>query len=163
MAKVKIQMPNEGEIKRMFDMVPKLERYKVGDKAVRAGAKPVLAKAKQLAPRGNARDRDKWHGEKMRSRLGETPLKDTIKMVVKKVASGAYAVIGPEWPKGNKAYFNTSPKGRKQVLWGRVTGTKVATIRNWIVQAADETKSAQDAAMQASLKKSLDEMMKSLG
>jgi hypothetical protein len=88
------------------------------------------------------------------------------------------AVIGPRWPKGNKAYFNTSPKGNAGHRWGKAgqqyqrtrngrteTYTAIAAkprsqIRNWIVQAFDETKSQQLAAMKAKLTELTDKMMR---
>jgi hypothetical protein len=161
---LKFDLPTDAELSAMFDMVPKLERYKVGDKVVRAGAKIVEKAAIELTPRsartGSAKKRSlkQW-----READYEYPLWKTIKYVVRKYQKHTQGVIGPEWPKGNKAYFNTSPKGRVKVLWGKHTGQIVAQIRNWIVQAFDETRPQQVDAMKTQLEKSLDELFKKNG
>lgn len=159
---IKMQLPNDAELDRMFNMVPKLERYKVLDKATGEAAKIVVKRARELAPRssdtGSAQKRSKKQAS---SANWSYPLWKTIKRVFRKYQDRyGLAVIGPEWPTGNKAYFNTSPKGRRQVLWGKATGRVVAQIRNWIVQAFDETKTQQLNAMKDSLKQSLDQVMR---
>lgn len=165
---IKMNLPTDADLERMFDMVSKLEKYKVTDKVVEAGTAVVVKRARELAPRSTPQDRAK-RSENQRN--GKTksgdkidwnyPLWKTIKRVIRKY-NGRYGIgiVGPEWPKGNKAYFNTSPKGRKQVLWGKVTGRTVAQIRNWIVQAFDETKPAQLSAMKAKLTELMDKVMR---
>ena len=181
---IKMDLPSDGELRRMFDMVPKLEAFKVLDKAVDAASKPVVKRARELAPRDT-----KGHGKKrsyrQKNAVGargdkidwDYPLWKTIKRVVRKYQNRyGVAVIGPEWPKGNKAYFNTSPKGNKGHLWGKhgqsyprrdgkgnhIAGPPKARaqVRNWIVQAFDETRNAQLDAMKASVTKSIDEVMR---
>jgi hypothetical protein len=147
------KMPTDAELKRMFDAVPILEQYKVSDKVVRAGSAPIVTRARQLAPRSTPEDRAKRSKKQRAAADWDHPLWKTIKRVVRKYKNArGIAVVGPEWPKGNKAYFNTSPRGRRQVLWGRSTGRTIAQVRNWIVQAFDETKPQQLAAMKAKLK-----------
>lgn len=146
---VNIDMPTDGEIAKMFDAVPILERYKVGDKVVREGGKIVLARARQLVPRGTQEDREKRSQSQRAQADWGFPLWKTMRMVLRRYAANAVAVIGPSWPKGNKAYFN-SPRGRREVLWGRVSG-RVRQYRNWIVQAFDETRPQQLTAMKARL------------
>jgi hypothetical protein len=155
---VKFDLPTDAEIERMFDMAGKLDRYKVADQVVRAAAQPVLQRARELCPRQTGRDKRslKQRGEAR----WNIPLWKTIKMVVRKYSYSSMSVIGPEWPTGNKAYFNTSPKGRVQVLWGKRTGKIVAQIRNWIVQAFDETKPAQTEAIKSKLRELCDRMFR---
>jgi hypothetical protein len=158
--------PTDAEIERMFKAVPILERYAVQSKVVRAGAKPIVKRARQLAPRstnapaGPYRDRRSNRDKRSKKQRGEAdwdyPLWKTIKQVVRKGKFASLAVIGPEWPKGNKEHFNTSPGGRRQVLWGTHTGKIVPQIRNWIVQAFDETRPQQLQAMKRKLKQLMD-------
>jgi hypothetical protein len=158
---IKTNMPTDAELDRMFDAVDKLERYAVGDAVIKAGVEPIVKRARELAPRssktGTAKKRSRTQ---INAANWNIPLWKTIKRVVRKYQKGTIGVVGPEWPAGNKAYFNTSPKGRRQVLWGKVTGKVVAQIRNWIVQAFDETKPEQLEAMKAKLKEKIDQMMK---
>jgi hypothetical protein len=159
---VKINLPSDAELKRMFDAVPVLERYSVSDKVVRAGAKHIVNRARQLAPRSTQVDREKRSKSQRASADWNYPLWKTIKLVVRKYARAAgVGVVGPEWPKGNKAYFNTSPRGRQQVLWGKRTGRTIPQIRNWIVQAFDETKQKQLASMKSKLKELMDDIWRS--
>lgn len=158
---VQIQLPTDAELEQLLNMVPKLEQYKIIDKAVDAASKPVVKRARQLAPRGKQADRDKRSRNQRGKADWNYPLWKTIKRVVRKYGrSYGVAVVGPEWPKGNKAYFFTSPRGRRVFYWGRDAGKTKATVRNWIVQAFDETKADQLAAMKASLIKSIDEAMR---
>lgn len=168
---VKINLPSDAELKRMFDAVPILERYGVSDKVVRAGAKPIVDRARKLAPRSASTGSTELWSKKMfvdggtggtpRSR-NEKPLWKTIKLVVRKYSrAAAISVIGPEWPDGNKVFFNVSNGGRKQVLWGKRTGRTIPAIRNWIVQAFDETKTQQLSLMKAKLRSLMDDIWRS--
>lgn len=157
----KMNFPTDEELNRMFDAVPKLEKFGVLDKAIRPAADIVAKRAQALAPRSNEIDRSKRSKSQQATADWNYPLWKTIKRVVRKYQNRyGVAVIGPEWPKGNKAYFNTSPKGRKQVLWGKRTGRIVPQIRDWIVQAFDETRPQQLASIKDQLTKLTDQMMK---
>ena len=155
---LKIEFPSDAELKKMFDAVPRLQRYNVSDKAVNAAARIVARRAKQLAPRQTAQQRKKRSAKQAKEANWNIPLYQTIAVVVRKYAINAAGIVGPKWPDGNKAYFNTGPGGRRQVLWGKHTGVVVPQIRNWIVKAFDETKTQQLEAMKKSLKKSMKEL-----
>ena len=154
---LQMKMPTDAELQKMFGGVAQLNRYEVGDKVVRAGAASIVTRARALAPRSTQESREKRSKNQKASADWNYPLWKTIKMVVRKYQRGnAGAIVGPEWPKGNKAYFNTSPHGRKQVLWGKVTGRTIPQIRNWIVKAFDETRPQQLAAMKNKLRTLMD-------
>lgn len=157
-------LPTDRELDRMFKATEQLDRYKVGDKAVRAGAKPLLQEARRLTPDGRKTGNSQRRLKAQASEYNwDKPLKSTIRMVIRKYGTGAFAVVGPKWREGNKAYFNTSPRGRRRKIYGKdpVTLSRIAPqIRNWIVQAYDVTRSKQLAAMKESLRKSLGEAWK---
>ena len=160
---LKIKFPSDPELKKMFDAVPILMQHNVSDKAVRAASKIVASKAKKLAPRQTAAQRRLRSANQAKKANWNKPLHTTIGLVVRKYAANAAGIVGPKWPDGNKAYFNTSPKGRVRKLWGRDPrpgglSTIAPQIRNWIVQAFDETKTQQLEAMKKSLKKSMREI-----
>ena len=158
---LQMKMPRDAELQKMFGGVAQLNRYEVGDKVVRAGAASIVTRARALAPRSTQESREKRSKNQKASADWNYPLWKTIKMVVRKYQRGnAGAIVGPEWPKGNKAYFNTSPQGRKQVLWGKVTGRTIPQIRNWIVKAFDETRPQQLAAMKNKLRTLMDSIWK---
>ncbi|MCA9130752.1 MAG: hypothetical protein KDB22_26885 [Planctomycetales bacterium] len=156
-------LPSDAEINRMFDAVPHLDRFRVTDQVLRAGARPIVTRARQLAPRSTPEDRAKRSTKQKQAADWNYPLWKTIKYVLRKYSTSGVAVVGPEWPKGNKAYFNTSPSGRRQYLWGRATGRIVPQIRNWIVQAFDETKSQQLAEMKKKLRSVMDQIWRNRG
>lgn len=170
------QLPTDQEIEEMFNVAAKLDRYQVADQVVRAAAAPVLARARELCPRSDNTGTARKRSAKQRASADwDTPLWKTIKLVVRKYAYSGFAVIGPSWPKGNKAYFNTSPKGNKGHLWGyegksyprKDGGNHIAgqakpraQIRNWIVQAFDETKPQQIEATKTKLRELCDKMFR---
>lgn len=158
--KQKIAAPNSGIMKKL-EAVPGLKRWGVTAAAVEAGAGPIVKRARQLAPRGNQADRDKRSARQRGAADWDYPLWKTIIQVVRKYgANRGLAVVGPEHPKGNKAYFDTSPSGRKVWYWGRDSGQTKAQIRNWIVKAFDETRPQQLRAMEVSIKRSMDKIWK---
>ena len=160
---LKVNMPSDAELSAMFDAVPILVRHRVGDATVKAGSKIVVDRAKQLAPRSvNSGSTRKWSkkmyidggtGGTARSKT-ETPLWKTIKRVVRRYSANALAVVGPEWGDGNKVFFNASLRGRRVFLWGKDAG-RIATVRNWIAQAFDQTKPQQLAAMKNALQQKM--------
>lgn len=158
---IKLNLPTDAELERLLNLVPKLEKFKVLDQTIAAGIAPIVKRAKELTPRGNPQDRAKRSRSQKSKADWDYPLWKTIKRVIRKYQSRyGVGIVGPEWPKGNKAYFFTSPKGRRQVLWGKPTGRTLQAVRNWIVQAADETRPAQLSAMKAKLTTLLDRVMR---
>lgn len=164
------KLPTDADIRRMFDAVPILERYKVADQVVRAGSKPIMTRARQLVPRSKPADTAKRSAKQRNSADWDTPLWKTVKQVVRTKSSknkgGAVAIVGPENVQaGSKIYLIAEHKTRtrRRVLWGKepVTIAKVVLrMRNLITQAFDETKSMQLSAMRAKLKTVLDEVWK---
>jgi hypothetical protein len=158
---LRLNLPSDSELAAMFDAVPVLERAEVSYHTLRAGVNPLVKRARQLSPRSTKEMRDKRSASQRKQADWDYPLWKTIKLVVRRGRRGAgFAVVGPEWPKGNKAYFNTAPKGRRQIFWGVASGATVPQIRNWIVQAFDETKSQQLLAMKVKLKLLMDQIWK---
>jgi hypothetical protein len=155
---IKLNLPSDADLNKRFDAVPILERHKVGDKVIREGTKPVVKRARELAPRdrvGNSKKRSKNQKE---SANWTIPLWRTIAQVVRKYDVRTTGVVGPKWPDGNKAYFNTSPAGRRVWYWGKNTGKVAAQIRNWIVDAFEQTRSQQLDAMKQKLKSLMDQV-----
>lgn len=164
---VKIKLPSDAELKRMFDAVPALDRYKVADQVVRAGAKPITNRARQLIPRSKKSDTDKRSRKQRAQADWETPLWKTVKLVVRKGQQGsAVAVTGPEYTgktgAGQKIYLvaEHKQKGRRMFFWGKDGGRTKIKIRNVMVQAADESRSQSLSAMKDKLKTLMDGVWK---
>ena len=158
--------PKEGDIKKMFDAVPILERHQVGSKATRAGARPVLSSAKSKAKSlyNGKRTRQGWSRNMFRQKidggqgrsLTEERIWKTLGMVVRKYDRGsAIAVVGTRWPAGNVIHYH-GPKagGRRVFYWGRDAG-RTKLFVDFLKQSFDETKQEQSAAIRESLKKSM--------
>lgn len=168
--------PTDADLQRMFSGVPTLERFRVGDQVVRAGAKPITNRFRQLVPRSKASDTDKRSKDQKKKADWNAPLWKTVKVVVRKGNSsnrgGAIAVIGPEFvTAASKIYLiaEHTTNTRRVVLWGRkqpdatkqrvrwqTAGQLVNRLRNLAVQAFDETNSQQASAMKAKLKNVMD-------
>lgn len=156
--KVKLKLPSDADMKRMFDAVPQLRKHDVMKAATKAGGKVIEKKARELTPRGKQSDRDKRSKSQKAAADWNFPLWKTITMISKSYERAAVAWIGPGWPKGNKAYFFTSTNGRRVWYWGRNQGRIATQVRNWIVQAAEQTKGEQLSAMKQVIKQKMDEM-----
>jgi hypothetical protein len=167
---IKIKLPSDAEMKKMFDAVPALERYQVSDKVVAAGAKPITKRAQQLMPRSKPEDRAKWSKERKAGKgrwagLDRVPLWKTVKLVVRKGNRGsAVAVTGPEFTgvggAGQKIYLVAEHKqrGRRMIFWGQDGGRTKLKIRNVMVQAADEVRGVTLSAMKTKLKTLMDQI-----
>jgi hypothetical protein len=167
---IKIKLPTDAELKKMFDAVPALERYQVADKVVSAGAKPITKRAQQLMPRSKDTDRAKWSKERRAGKgrwagLDRVPLWKTVKLVVRKGDRGsAVAVTGPEFTgkggAGQKIYLVSEHKqrGRRMIFWGRDGGRTKLKIRNVMVQAAEEVRGQSLVQMKSKLKTLMDQL-----
>lgn len=161
-----MKLPSDAELRKMFDAVPALEKHKVADQVVRAGIKPITARACAIIPRSRATDRAKRSAKQRRSNPGlDSPLWKTIKHVVRlnKNAS-ATAISGAEFTgaggPGQKIYLIAQHKKneRRMFFWGRDGNRTKLKIRNVMVQAAEETRAEQLSEMKAVLKTKLDEV-----
>lgn len=166
MAMVTTRLPSDAEIKTMFDAVPALEKHSVADTVVRAGVKPITKRARMLIPRSNSSDRAKRSAKQRRENPGlDSPLWKTIKHVVRKGGNAsAVAVSGAEYTgvrgPGQKIYLiaEHKQKGRRMFFWGHDGNRTKLKIRNVMVQAAEETRGEQLAAMKAALTKKMNEV-----
>jgi len=152
---MKVTFPRDAELNRLIDVVGAMDRYKAADKVCKAMAQPVLVRARQLVPRSAATGSTQGWSKKYAHRKGEMPLWRALRLIVRKGSKLAYALVGPMWREGSKAYFNLAYKkgSREVVYWGRRQGRSVKALRNWMLQASDETKPQQIAAAKAELTK----------
>lgn len=159
--RMRMNLPNDREIAAMFDAVPLLKKHEVMSATTKAGAKVIVSKAKQIAPRGTQADRDKRSKKQRASANWNIRLHTTVAMVTRGRYTRSFSIVGPRHPDGNKAYLNSPKSGsRRHVLWGNRTRVrqKKAT-RNWMMQAFDESRSQQLSAMKSALTKKVDEML----
>lgn len=151
--------PSDAEIKKMFDAVPQLRRHDVMNAATRAAADVVVKAARKEAPRSKP-EHIRAQSKSIRARFGgRKPLWKTVKRVIRRGNTSSLAVIGPEYPEGNIAYFNQPREGqRRHVFWGRDTGRMYIVRRNWLAVAFDGSRASQLASMKRVLRQKLQEM-----
>jgi len=159
--RLKIDLPTDAELAKMFDAVPMLKRHDVMGTVTTAGAKVIVERAKQLAPRGTQSDRDKRSAKQKAAANWNIRLHTTIAYVTRKGNRRAFSIVGPRHPSGNKANFNSPKSGsRRHVLWGNRTRIQQRKAdRNWMVQAFDESRQQQLSAMKSALTQKVNEMM----
>jgi hypothetical protein len=155
---IKSNFPNDKELANLFGLVPMLQRQQVAQQAVREGAKPVVKRAKELAPRSKPEDTRKRSKKQKASADWNKKLHASVGSVTRGSGVYSFAIIGPRYPVGNKAYFNAPRSGaRRIVAWGRDTGRSKRATRNWVVQAFDETRSQQLSAMKSKIRERISE------
>ena len=124
-ASVGLSMLNDAELHKLFKKVDKLMRFKVADDAVRAGAKPILAVMKPIAPDSRKTNSRAKQSEKTRNKWYSKPLHTTLKFVVRKYYNGAKAIVGPDYF-GGGGHGNLFSKNHKRtVYWGRDAASDV--------------------------------------
>ena len=141
--------------------IPELLRLGPADRCLGAMAKPVVARAKALAPSSRkSGSRRKW-SQKLKGDAKWSGI-DSGSHIGAKVAkhnNGARVFIGAQYPKGNKQQFGASPKGRKVFYWGRDAGKVMQRENPYFLQKAyDETKAAQINAFNAQFAKEIKEL-----
>lgn len=155
-----VRLPSDRQLKEMFDAVPMLRRHDVMNAATRAAADVVVKAARKEAPRSKPEDmRRQSRNTRARFQTGRTPLWKTVKRVVRRGNTSSLAVIGPEYPDGNIAYFNQPRAGqRRHVFWGNDKGRMYIVRRNWLAIAFDLSKPTQLNKMKQVIRQKLDEM-----
>jgi hypothetical protein len=160
-SKITIDIGGEQSVVNMLGRLPKLVVSEGGplDRAVKAASSLIAKRARQLAPDSRKTGSRDKQSAKAKAKW-PVRLKTTIRSKVIRYPNGAWGIVGPKSPEGNAAHF-MQEKPRKHVLWGKATAIRKFRIeRNWITQAFDETKSEQLSAMEASLKRDIDENMR---
>lgn len=157
---VRIDLPTDDEINKMFDAVPLLVKHDVLKATTKAGAAVVARKAKEYAPRGTEKDRRKRSKSQLAKANWNIRLHTTIRVVTRGGQRVAFSVVGPKHPEGNKVWFNQGRKGsRKHILWGKDVGRTYHNRANWIKRAFDESQPEQLRAMKEALTKKVKEML----
>ena len=162
---VQLYFPHDEELTRKLDAVGAMDRFLVLDKCATAAGKIILAAARKLAPRSKPPDL-RSAKQKSEAKWGPRLYQNLGWKVVRKKLIGL-AIIGPKWPEGSKAYFNVAYKkgSRQSQYWNKDGATPsrvgpiVPAIRNWMLQARDETKEAQLQACRDAIDKFMKEWM----
>lgn len=139
---ISVDIQGEEDVLRMLSELNSRAMFKVADEGMKKANKYVRTRARQMAPRSSKTGSAKKRSKKQRESADwETPLHKTIKSKIHKSKDGSVGVIGPSWPKGNKAYFNLSERGRQVVYWGKRQGTTYKQ-EDWLKKSLDESRDA---------------------
>ena len=166
---------NDSEINKLL-AIPSYVAQAVVDKAMPAMAKPIIVKAKEIAPRsdtaqpGNATKgptRAKWGKNKTKHFDPTTWARDNsgehIGYKTYKNA-GAFEVaikVGARSPKGNKQRFNQMKnKERRVVYWGDPQGFTYRPRERFMQRAYDETIPEQMSAFTKALDTEITNLMR---
>ena len=143
---------------KMLDAVPVQMLYHVLDKCMPAMAKPIIEKAKRIAPRSEVTGtRDLWGKNKTEHFDPEVWKRDTSgdhigSKVVKKGIDGSYIKVGSKSPRGNKQRFNQMKYTARRVFyWGKDMGMTYTPKERFMQRSYDETIPQQVAAFSAAL------------
>ena len=139
--------------------IPLLLRLAPAERILKAMAKPIVAKAKAIAPDSRKSGTRKRMSKKTDAKWPETG-RNHIGFVYRKSEGGGYLVIGGKSPKANSFNFDSSKKGRKVVYWGRSSGLvkRVEPSERFMQKAFDTTRAAQISAGNAQLEKECKEL-----
>ena len=154
-------------LQKQLDRIPVIVQSAALAKGIRPAAKVVQKRVKDLTPRSTrTKSKDKWSKATKAKRSGERPLHQLVKVkVLPRLSTVATALVGYEWPSGNKGHFLLPLKKstRKLVLWGKVTGREVRKMDDWLRRAFDETKGEQASAFEQGVKREVDRRLKEIG
>lgn len=145
---------------RQLGRIPEMLRLKPAERCLQAMAKPVIERAKQLAPSSEqSGSRRKWSAKYKGDPKWGISSGQHIGMKTIRNNRATRLYIGAKYPKGNKQQFDASTKGRRVFYWGKDAG-KIRQRPNphWLQKAYDETKSQQVAAFNAQLAKEVKEL-----
>ncbi len=145
---------------RHLEQIPLQLRLAPGERCLKAMAKPVIERAKQIAPSSReSGSRKKWSAKYKNDPKWNNDSGRHIGLKTIKNNRATRIYIGAKYPQGNKQQFDASPKGRRVFYWGRDAG-KVRQRPNphWLQKAFDETRSQQINAFNEQLSKELKEL-----
>jgi hypothetical protein len=144
--------------------IPVLLRLGPAERTLKAMAKPIVDRAKAIAPSSvKSGSRKKWGKNKTAkfdpSSWAKNEARNNIGFVYRKGENGGYLVIGGKSPNANSLNFDAG-KRRRVFYWGKDAGRtkRVEPSERFMQKALDQTKSAQESAGFRQLEKELKEL-----
>jgi hypothetical protein len=172
---VTFNFPTDAAIASKLDLVGQMKRHHAQDNMSRAMGRIIVARALKLVPRADRNPKGNPHNKRASKQAGSAnwryPIWKTLKWVLRTTNTGAYVIVGPTWPDGNKIHFLTMRRkvaegngSSRVVYWGNDPKNgpmQRLAVRNFLVQAADETEAEQKAAALAAIEKFLKDWVSS--
>lgn len=156
-----MQMVNDAQLLKQLEALAIQVREVIGERALDAGIKPVQASVTANAPDSNITQSRKKQSEKTKRKWsGSKKLNTTIRGVVRTrkkagITAGMIALIGPSYSDGGGHGNLFSKDHKRKVLWGRDGGT-IRSVNQFVKRAADESRSAAEAAIVSAVKSGID-------
>lgn len=150
---------NEATLAKIME-IPLLMRLGPSERVLKAMAKPVVAKAKAIAPNSiTSGTRKKWGKKYKDNAAWQISSGKHIKTKYLKNNKGGVLIIGGDHPKANKLNFEAG-EHRKVFYWGVDSGKvkRIVPSERFMQKAYDETKAAQESAGFAQLEKEIKEL-----
>jgi len=155
---IKIEF-DEAQLAKLMQ-IPLLMRLGPSERVLKAMAKPVIEKAKAIAPSSRASGtRKKWSNKYKKNPAYQNDSGKHITSKFLRNNKGGLLIIGGAHPQANKQNYD-SGKPRKVMYWGKDAG-KVKRIdpkERFMQRAYDETRGAQISAGNTQLEKELKEL-----
>lgn len=152
----RVEITGYEELMKALDRIDDQLGVKLRRQCVKAAAEIVARRAKELCPASaQTGTRRQWSKGLAAERAGVKPLRETIGIAIRDYDQRTLAVVGPEYPAG--ALGHLVEFGHQEVLYGRRTGRRVPP-HAFLRRAFDETREAQEAAMDAVVKQAIREI-----
>lgn len=155
---IKIQF-NEAMIEKL-KQIPIMLRLAPAERILKAMAKPVVARAKAIAPSSVESGTRKEWSAKTAAKFAANEGRKNIGYVYRKGQNGGYLMVGGKAPKANSFNFEASDKGRKVFYWGKDMGRvkRIDPSLRFMTRAYLDTRDAQASAGKQQLEKELKEL-----
>jgi hypothetical protein len=151
------------EINKLLEQLPGAVQAAAFKKGLRPAANAVRKRVKELTPRSSQTgSTKKWDAQTKAKRAGELPLWKTAKVKLwQKGGKAGIALVGYEWPRGNKGHFVIESKNKtsKQVYWGNLTAVTPRRKVDVLKRSLDETKSQANAAFVGGIRKEVEKQV----
>ncbi len=106
---------------RKIREIPLLFRLGASERILKAMAKPIVTKAKEIAPNSRTSGTRAKMSKKTNAKWPESG-RNHIGFVYRKNERGGYLMIGAKDPYANSFNFDSSDDGRPVMYWGRSSG-----------------------------------------
>jgi len=150
---------DESQIQKLLK-IPLYLRLAPAERVLKAMAKPVVQRAKAIAPSSVASGtRRKWSQKYKKNQAWQISSGKHIGIVYRKTERGGYVVIGGKHPEANKLNFSHG-KDRRVFYWGKDAGktVRIPPSERFMQKALDETRPQQIAEGNKQLEKELKEL-----
>lgn len=150
---------DEAQIQKLLN-IPLLMRLAPAERVLKAMAKPVIERAKSIAPSSRrSGTRKKWSRKYKDNPAYQEDSGKYIGMKYIKTERGGLMIVGGKYPRANKQNYEAGDK-RKVVYWGKKTSKikRINPSERFMQKAFDETRAQQVTSGNEQLTKELREL-----